>query len=329
MKQKQQFQQQLLKWYDKHGRKNLPWQVEDAYFVWISEIMLQQTQVAKVIDYFNRFIKTFPNLEKLSSADVSEVLSHWSGLGYYNRARNIHKAALMCFEKYAGCLPEDLTQLMALPGIGKTTAAAILSLTWNKPYAILDGNVKRVMSRVFRLKADKSSQLNKKLWNQVEQLVSQKRARNYNQALMDLGSMICTRSKPKCLKCPLANLCQSYQTGVVDQYPQKKAKTKQIAVTLHALLYFKGDCVFLQKRQNKGIWPELWFLPLAHSIVENQDARIVSFAIKHILSHRILTINVYVMKEINRQQEGQWISIKDLNETPHPSALTRVLNEIN
>jgi A/G-specific adenine glycosylase len=324
------FQSRLLSWYDKHGRKNLPWQVNNSYLVWISEIMLQQTQVVKVIEYFNVFIKKFPTMEALAQADINNVLALWSGLGYYNRAGNIHKTAQICTQEYNAQLPLDLKQLMALPGIGQTTAGAILSLASNLPFAILDGNVKRVMSRVYKVGDTNVSQYNKNLWKLAEQNLSQLRPKNYNQALMDLGSLVCVRSKPLCNVCPLNSLCQSYQTNETDIYPPKKTKTKQTAVTLHTLLMIKDEKILLRKRSDSGIWAGLWFLPEFNGKNDN-DIKLMQRSdllhqIRHVLSHRVLTINVYKNRElIDQMQDCHWIALSDLNKFAHPSALVKII----
>ena len=334
MNQIKQFQSQLLSWYDKYGRKDLPWQVQDSYKVWISEIMLQQTQVIKVIEYFNTFINEFPTMEVLAQADINEVLALWSGLGYYNRARNIHKTAQICTQDFNAQLPLDLKKLMALPGIGKTTAAAILSLASNLPFAILDGNVKRVMSRVHKIGDAKLSQYTNKLWKLAEQNLSKQRPKNYNQALMDLGSLVCVRSKPHCNECPLSSLCQSYLTNETGLYPPKKSKTKQTAVILHTFLMIKDKKILLRQRDESGIWAGLWFLP---EFVGNNDSvnelikrSNLLHQIKHILSHRVLTINVYKNRElIDQMQDCHWVSLSDLNKFAHPSALVKIVDALD
>ncbi len=331
MNQIKQFQSLLLNWYDEYGRKDLPWQVEDSYLVWISEIMLQQTQVSKVIDYFNAFIAKFPSMKALAQAEVHDVLSLWSGLGYYNRARNIHKTAQICTQKYKAQLPIDLKQLMALPGIGKTTAGAILSLASNLPFAILDGNVKRVMSRVYKVNDRKVSQYSKKLWLLAEQNMSQQRPKNYNQGLMDLGSQVCVRSKPLCNECPLTVLCQAYQTNETELYPPKQTKIKQIAVTLTTLLSVQDNKILLRQRKNTGIWAGLWFLPELNNKNELIKAKKQHgdelFSLRHVLSHRILTINVIKpAHEIALTDTDKWVAIKQLSKYAHPSALVKILD---
>lgn len=339
IKQQQNFSQKMLDWHHKHGRKNLPWQGQNPYHVWISEIMLQQTQVSKVKDYFKNFVDKFPTLKHLAKADVEHVLANWSGLGYYNRARNLHKAAQKCFKQHGGKLPSDLKKLMDLPGIGKTTAGAILSLSMNKPFAILDGNVKRVLSRVFAVSDEKISALDKKLWALSEQLVSQDNPKDYNQSLMDLGSMVCKRVRPVCHDCPLKDDCLAYNRDEIALYPQTKKRTKKVNITFYALMVLDQQKVFLQQRAAQGIWPELWFLPTFDHIDELNEAcselrltMVAEFAVEHILTHRIFDIRVtYAKGSSTGPISGQWIDVADLNSKPHPSALQKILQrfEIN
>jgi A/G-specific adenine glycosylase len=327
----------IVPWHDKNGRKNLPWQVPNSYYVWVSEIMLQQTQVLKVIDFFNNFIQSFPTLEKLSQANVDDVLSHWSGLGYYNRARNIYKTAQICIEKHQGELPQSLDELMALPGIGRTTAGAILSLASNKPYPILDGNVKRVMSRIFMIKAENPSQLMKKLWEKVEWLMPSKDSQKYNQALMDLGSLVCKRSQPLCLQCPFSKTCKAYLADKIYLFPQKTKKVKQVELTMHALMIIDDDSVYLQKRKENGIWPQLWFLPLFETddalmtqVQELKTSIVSKYSVQHILTHRKLDIQVNVVKLKNLSLTvGQWHKRSSIKSLPHPIALQKIMKSSN
>jgi A/G-specific adenine glycosylase len=338
-----QFPQPLLHWFDQYGRKNLPWQGNNSYYVWVSEIMLQQTQVLKVIDYFNRFIEKFPSLQSLAQAVEPEVLQLWSGLGYYNRARNLHKAAIICQQQHKNKLPLDLQKLMALPGIGRTTAGAIMSLAYNQPFAILDGNVKRVLSRVFMIKAEKVSHFNKLLWTKAEECMEQKRARDYNQAIMDLGAIICTKNSPKCELCPFSLSCKARKNQQVNQYPQTKKPIKKLNKTLRTVMLLYGNQVFLQQRLSTGIWPQLWFLPcyetqneLNNSFIQlnKQKLQVIDFSISHILTHRNLLINVSCIRLTSEQKEGlnasgQWIKVSDFQSLPHPKALEKIVDKYN
>ncbi|MCF6319056.1 MAG: A/G-specific adenine glycosylase [Proteobacteria bacterium] len=336
------FQTKLIDWYDKYGRKDLPWQVADSYSVWISEIMLQQAQVISVIDYFKKFIARFPTLNCLAKADLDDVLGCWSGLGYYNRARNIHKTAQICADNNKGILPNRLDELMALPGIGRTTAGAILSLSQDLPFPILDGNVKRVVSRVFTIRSNKLTDLTKKPWHQVEVLMPEKHARKHNQALMDLGSIVCRKSKPNCQQCPLIDECKAFNTNQIKFYPQKNKKTKQQEETLHVLLSTQmkknSKQVFLQKRDHKSIWPGLWFLPifptnteLSNTISAQHGKMIDVFSVRHILTHRKLTIKVTVVQFSSMDSiqfakgQGQWQDIENIRNLPYPAALKKII----
>jgi A/G-specific adenine glycosylase len=259
-----QFSQRVLTWFDQHGRKHLPWQKpRSPYRVWVSEIMLQQTQVATVIEYFQRFIKRFPDLKTLANAELDDVLTVWAGLGYYSRARNLHRTAQIIQQQYRGKFPRDLAALQTLPGIGRSTAGAIMALSMNKRAAILDGNVKRVLSRFLAVEGlPTDAKIIKQLWNIAEKYTPQIRVADYTQAIMDLGAMICTRSKPQCHACPLQKNCSAYKQGNPEQYPTKKI-TKALpvrAINLLILQNHKGE-IFLEKRPPIGIWGGLWSLP--------------------------------------------------------------------
>lgn len=253
----------LLAWYDKHGRKNLPWQhPRSAYRVWISEIMLQQTQVQTVVPYFERFMSVFPDLDSLAKAEEDEVLALWSGLGYYSRARNILKTAKIIVETFNGVFPHNLTELCSLPGIGESTAAAIASQAFNLPAAILDGNVKRVLSRYFMVDGiPGQTAVNKKLWNLAKQCMPEIRCADYTQAIMDLGATLCTRTKPSCSLCPLQTRCMANQQQAVSQYPFKKLKKVLPVQHQQFLLLHKDNEIYLERRAPVGLWGGLWCLP--------------------------------------------------------------------
>ena len=256
------FQQQILAWFDVHGRKDLPWQLNiTPYRVWLSEIMLQQTQVATVIPYFNAFIEQFPTIEQLAQAPLDQVLHQWSGLGYYARARNLHKSAQLIIGQ--GYFPETLDDLVALPGIGVSTAGAILSIVFKKSEPILDGNVKRVLARFKAVNGwSGNSQVNKLLWAMSAELTPIARVADYTQAMMDLGATICTRSKPACDRCPLESHCVARQQGIVSLLPTPKPrKTLPVKPLILLMLSNHLNQVFLEKRPPTGIWGGLWSLP--------------------------------------------------------------------
>ena len=260
----QQFNGAVLSWFDQHGRHNLPWQKQKtAYYTWISEIMLQQTQVATVIPYFERFISTFPDVHTLANAEQDEVLHLWTGLGYYARARNLHKTAQIVSRDYHGEFPQDVELLEQLPGIGRSTAGAVLSISTGKRAAILDGNVKRVLARFYALEGWPGSTSNQKqLWEYAEQNTPHQRVGDYTQAMMDLGATLCTRSKPQCSLCPLQDHCSALAQNRVSDFPYPKPK-KQIPVkqTYMLLLQNAQQETLLQQRPPVGLWGGLWCLP--------------------------------------------------------------------
>lgn len=264
MPSKFEFSDAVLTWFHQHGRTQLPWQQDiNAYRVWLSEVMLQQTQVATVIPYFEKFLQHFPNVEALASAPLDEVLHLWTGLGYYARGRNLHACAKKVVEEFDGEFPQTVEGLSELPGIGRSTAGAICSITWNLPTAILDGNVKRVLARFYAVAGwPGQTQVAKELWNHAEELTPQKKAGAYSQAMMDLGATLCTRSKPKCSICPLISHCQAYISDQVQDFPGKKPKkTLPVKATQMLMLQDPEGDFFLQQRPASGIWGGLWGFP--------------------------------------------------------------------
>lgn len=258
------FSDQVLQWHALYGRKHLPWQQKkDPYPIWVSEIMLQQTQVNTVIPYFTRFMEQFPNVESLASASDDHVMQFWAGLGYYSRARNLHKAAKTIVSEHAGQFPQTLSQLEALSGIGRSTAAAILSLAFDQQQPILDGNVKRVLARYHAVEGwpGKSAVL-KQLWEYAELHVPESDNAAYTQAMMDMGATLCTRSKPKCDMCPINTGCQAYQQKAVGEYPYPKPK--KVLPERHTLMLLIKNTdgeIALFKRPSYGIWGGLWSFP--------------------------------------------------------------------
>ncbi len=258
------FSKQVIDWQQRCGRNDLPWQGSgDPYRVWISEIMLQQTQVAKVIPYFNRFMARFPDLASLAAAAEDEVLHLWSGLGYYARARNLRKAAEVVQGHFSGRFPEAIEALESLPGIGRSTAGAILSLALGQSQPILDGNVKRVLARHFMVEGwPGRSAVAKRLWELTRQLTPQQEAAAYNQGMMDLGATICTRGIPRCDLCPLGDSCQAREQGRQLEFPEPRpAKTLPVRSTRMLLVQNGAGLVLLERRPPVGIWGGLWSLP--------------------------------------------------------------------
>ena len=254
----------LLQWWHKNGRKDLPWQESPSiYKTWVSEIMLQQTQVVTVIPYFKKFIKAFPTVTSLADATEDQVMSHWSGLGFYSRARNLHKSSKIIVDLYKGEIPKKLEELIALPGIGRSTAGAILSLSYIEPQPFLDGNVKRVLTRFFNISGDlKLSKTNNKLWSLAIGCLPETDYSFYTQAIMDLGATICTSKKPQCVICPVKKNCIAFEKNLVSLLPTKTIKKKKPKQTVFFLILKDQDNnILLEKRENKGIWGGLWSFP--------------------------------------------------------------------
>ncbi len=258
------FAARLLAWYEREGRKALPWQQDKSpYRVWISEIMLQQTQVATVIPYYQRFMARFPTLASLAEAPLDEVLHHWTGLGYYARARNLHKAARLIQEQHAGEFPRDIEAVTALPGIGRSTAGAILSLSLDQQHAILDGNVKRVLGRWLAQEGwPGEKKVETALWQWAERLTPGEGVARYNQAMMDLGASLCSRSRPQCQRCPLQEDCQALALGEPTAFPHPKPRKKPLPVRAACLLLLQqGRQLLLQQRPASGLWGGLYSFP--------------------------------------------------------------------
>ncbi len=258
------FTNDILRWFDRHGRHDLPWQKNTTpYRVWVSEIMLQQTQVSTVTPYYQRFMKSFPSVKALALAKQDDVLAHWSGLGYYARARNLHRAAQIVHQKHHGRFPNTVDALSELPGIGRSTAGAILSLAMEIPATILDGNVKRVLARYHAIEGwPGKTDVLKKLWEIAEQYTPLKRCNDYTQAMMDLGAIICTRTQPKCLLCPLVKRCKAHAMSCEEDFPGKKPKSDYpTKATRFILLLDSANQLLLEKRPPVGIWGGLWSFP--------------------------------------------------------------------
>ena len=257
------FSERLLAWWDEHGRKDLPWQREPTpYRVWVSEIMLQQTQVATVIPYYQRFVARFPDVRALADASIDEVLHHWSGLGYYARARNLHRSAQIIRDRLGGALPVDHADLTALPGIGRSTAGAILALSSNRHCAILDGNVKRVLARYHGVEGwPGRKEIEAQLWEHAIAHTPALRTAHYTQAIMDLGATLCTRAWPACARCPVAGDCVAHRDGRSGELPTPKPKRALPLRSAQMLLVHTSDTVLLMKRPPTGVWGGLWGLP--------------------------------------------------------------------
>lgn len=303
------FAGEIVRWQQTHGRNSLPWQnTRDPYRVWLSEIMLQQTQVATVLDYYARFLQRFPSVSELAAAEQDDVLGLWSGLGYYSRARNLHRCAQDVMALHAGAFPRSAQQLQTLPGIGRSTAAAIASFCFGERVAILDGNVKRVLTRVLGFSADLAQVANERaLWSQATELLPHQdlpqTMPRYTQGLMDLGATICTGRQPKCLLCPVQTLCRGLAGGEPEKYPVKTRKLKRSSQALSLLWAQKPDgSVWLEKRPASGIWGGLYCLPVFASdeelkshLPESLDERIEALPkFVHVLTHKDLHLSPWI-----------------------------------
>jgi A/G-specific adenine glycosylase len=340
------FQQQLLSWFDVHGRKDLPWQQGiNPYRVWLSEIMLQQTQVATVIPYFNRFISHFPDVHALAAAELDEVLQHWAGLGYYARARNLHKTACLIAGQ-GGEFPQTLAELSSLPGIGRSTAGAILSIACGQSQPILDGNVRRVLARFCAITGwTGDKQIADLLWGLSRFYTPEQRAADYTQAIMDLGAILCTRSNPVCPQCPVAGGCQAYKLGLVKVLPEPKPrKILPIRNLYFLLLQDPEQRVLLEKRPPVGIWGGLWSLPEFECLDQlqawcGQQAAEIAFlqchdSLRHTFSHYHLDftpVTVRLINPINNVMEADtrlWYKSTQIKDLGLPTPVKKLLQKI-
>ncbi len=342
------FSQNLLTWFAQHGRHDLPWQVkDDPYKVWVSEIMLQQTQVKTVLRYFDRFMVRFPTVQDLAKAEWDEVAPYWAGLGYYARARNLHKAARQVVAQ--GSLPTDLDDWMALSGVGRSTAGALMSLGLGQFGVILDGNVKRVLSRFFAISGDLSSSKNEKLlWQLATALVPETDHAEYTQAIMDLGATLCTPKKPLCMYCPMQTDCNAFAQDRVLDFPQKKVK-KTVPIKRADVLIIEFEQQWLwYKRPEQGIWGGLHCLPMIVQSREKTNAQEDEFKIligkynlqasdtvqiKHQFTHFIWLLNCHRFivaadqaKQLQQQFSAQFYAIQDLENVAIPTAMQKVVN---
>ena len=304
------FAQRLIAWYEENKR-DLPWRnTDNPYLIWISEIILQQTRVAQGYDYFIRFVKRFPDVQTLADADEDEVLKHWQGLGYYSRARNLHEAA----RSMNGIFPRTYEEVRALKGVGDYTAAAICSIAYGMPYAVLDGNVYRVLSRYLGIDTPIDSTEGKKLFSALAQeMLAASRPAIYNQAIMDFGALQCTPHVPNCMFCPLLDSCSAYSKGLVSLLPVKQHKTKTTNRYFNYIYVRAGKTTFISKRTGEDIWKNLYELPLIETDTDLPEeqfyalpqfqslfvdgempvVRSVCRGVKHVLSHRVIYANFY------------------------------------
>lgn len=347
------FSSDVIRWQKQHGRHALPWQnTRDPYRIWLSEIMLQQTQVAAVIPYYERFLKRFPDLPSLASAPSEEVMAHWSGLGYYSRARNLHLCAQRVVAEYDGVFPSDPLLLAELPGIGRSTAAAIAAFSYGMRAAILDGNVKRVFARVFGIEGyPGEKKIEQDLWQRAEALLPTRDVESYTQGLMDLGATLCARNKPLCERCPLKERCIAFASDRARELPVRKPKKAIPEKQTAMLILLDKNNVLLQQRPNSGIWGGLLSLPevdLHQKMEETEigDALMNAIApfgmlgsferlpsISHGFTHFKLHITPYQIRlkrclGLVGHMDFVWHDLSNLSEAPLPAPVKKLLLSI-
>jgi A/G-specific adenine glycosylase len=337
------FAQDVVAWQRAHGRHDLPWQKRDAYAVWVSEIMLQQTQVSTVIPYYERFMQRFPDLGALARASLDEVLEHWSGLGYYSRARNLHEAARVVSERHGGRFPQVVAEVQALPGIGRSTAAAIMVLGMRGRYAILDGNVKRVLSRVCAIEGYPGSKaVADRLWAAAERLLPDIDVEAYTQGLMDLGATVCSRSNARCGECPVTRHCIAFAQRRVTELPQPRPRKLLPHRRCGMMIIEHDDAFLLEKRPAPGIWGGLWCFPqidldddvsavcASRYGVHVEQAELLP-AVEHGFTHFRLSISPMRMRATGvapraGEAEHRWVLASKVRQAAVPSPVRRILD---
>ncbi|PWB59353.1 MAG: A/G-specific adenine glycosylase [Nitrosomonadales bacterium] len=337
------FARRLIRWHRQHGRHGLPWQgSRDPYAVWLSEIMLQQTQVSSVIPYYQRFLGRFPDIATLAAASQDEVLAYWSGLGYYSRARNLHRSAQIMAEQHAAEFPREFEQILGLPGIGRSTAAAISAFAFGSRRAILDGNVKRVLARYLAVAGyPGEKKVEDELWRHAETLLPEAGIETYTQALMDLGATVCTRSKPDCASCPVSADCAANQQVRQAEFPQPRPRKALPEKATTMLLFMRQGEIFLERRPPAGIWGGLWSFPESDGTEDAQQHAGMRFgfeagslearpAMQHVFTHfRLhispLLIHVRRIQPRARQQEGVWLTVEEAMGAAIPAPVRRLL----
>jgi A/G-specific adenine glycosylase len=336
----------LLEWHAREGRHDLPWQQDRTpYRVWVSEVMLQQTQVTTVIPYYPRFIERFPHVRALAAAPLDAVLHLWSGLGYYARARNLHRAAVRICEEHGGEFPESFAAIAALPGIGRSTAGAILALALGERFPVLDGNVRRVLARYFgvaQARGDRSGE--KRLWALAERCTPQARVANYTQAIIDLGATVCVRRRPLCPHCPLASGCFARRTGRQQELPVPRRTTARASRRVFMVVALaESGGVLLERRPESGVWGGLWCLPefstatAAAAFIRNTLDTAVApqplAALEHAFTHFDLSITPLLVRcaapaAVMEEGAGLWYNIREPAHIGLPAPITALLSRL-
>jgi A/G-specific adenine glycosylase len=341
------FAQLIIRWQRRHGRHDLPWQrTRDPYHVWLSEIMLQQTQVATVLRYYDRFLQRFPDVTTLAAAPLDDVLARWSGLGYYGRARHLHRCAQMVVERHGGHFPARSAELERLPGIGRSTAAAIAAFCHGERVAILDGNVKRVLTRAFAFAGDLAEARHERgLWELAQSLLPRTGIEPYTQGLMDLGASVCLRRRPDCASCPLRAVCASAAAGTQADFPVKPRRlSRGHRDHVWLLLQWRGR-IWLERRPERGVWAGLWSLPEFDSAVAFERSSRgwpgradVLPSLTHALTHFDWTLHprrwtlptrcaaASVAQIVQRWPQGRWFDLSDALALGLPAPLRSLLS---
>lgn len=320
--------EKIIAWQQQHGRHQLPWQQQvTPYKVLVSELMLQQTQVATVIPYFERWMQSFPTVEALAVADEDSVMQHWQGLGYYARARNLHKAAKHVAA--LGAFPASLDDLLAIPGVGRYTAGAIMSFAYDQYGPIVDGNVRRLFCRLFALDGvPNSTALEKKLWQLAHDLTPSQHNRRFAQGLLDLGATVCKPRTPSCDVCPLANDCQALARNAVEQFPNPKPKKVIPVKDAHFVLQLVNGEIWLHKRPSPGIWAALWCLP---EVAEPPVGATLHGTFSHQFSHYKLNASIWLQTEVREgiDDTGRWQAIHALDDLGLPAPVRSYLSQLS
>jgi A/G-specific adenine glycosylase len=341
------FATRLLRWFDLHGRHNLPWQhPRTAYRVWIAEVMLQQTQVTTAIPYFSRFVEKFASLRALAEADPDDVLALWSGLGYYSRARNLHRAAKICMSEHGSELPREIDALAALPGIGRSTAGAILAQAFGLRHAILDGNVRRVLARFHGVRGwSGTSSVQRELWGFAEAHTPHERVADYTQAIMDLGATVCVRSRPLCAACPERDGCIAFREGLTAELPTPKPSREIPTRTTTMLIVRDADGrVLLERRPPAGVWATLWSVPEVADAASAIDTLRERYAVRaetphalapftHTFSHYHLDVAPLVIAGVETSRVADapdrgWFTREEIAALGLPAPVRRLLQTV-
>ena len=336
------YAEELIKWYNENKRE-MPWRnTRDPYCIWVSEVMLQQTQVDTVIPYYERFIERFSTPTHLAEASEEEVYQYWQGLGYYRRAKNLHNGAKMIVEQYDGIFPNNPKLAKEIPGIGPYTLGAVMSIAFDIPLPAVDGNVMRILSRQFLIDEDIAKAKSRKVFEEKVIELMPHDPNRFNQALMELGATICTPRNPKCTVCPVQQLCQGYSEGVMLEYPVKSKKGQQVEEYYDALVILKEGKLFIQKREESGLLANLWGLPLRHGEAWEQTKLNLTTietlpCIKHIFTHKkwfmtpiIISYTETFKSEMLEKllEEGQFIAFENIKDYPIGTAFTKIINQI-